>query len=266
MYMINRAQMGPIIEGRGGIPHKYVTGMSDRLVPQWLDDATIARLNTYPYDPEKGISMLQHAGWKKGAGGIWVTPDGQKATWEVLAEDQYVDILSCATNFADQLAPYGFKLSIRTVAFTVGFDVRAAGNFELTAYGWGSADPHPHFSWDADVLLWMPPEITGPGSGFDVVQKTTSYGTVNLRTLIDQSALGLDVAKQKELCAKMALIYNELVPFLPFVERYGLNPTQPPGAHRVAGWPPPNDPIYLNSPYSDSFLVELLYTGVIHPA
>ncbi len=265
MYMINRAQMGPIVEGRGGIPNKYVTGMSDKLVPLWLDSATVAKLNTYPYDPQKGVSMLQSAGWKKGSDGIWKTPDGQTATWEVLAEGEYVDILSLATNFADQLAPYGFKLKARTVAFTQANDVRYAGNFQLTSYEWASADPHPHFAWLADILNWIPPTSSGPGSGFNVVQKTANYGTVNLRTIIDQSALGLDVNKQKALSAKMALIYNELIPYFPFVERYGLNPTQPPGVHRVAGWPPPNDPIYLNSPYSDSFVVEMLYRGVLHP-
>lgn len=265
MYMINRAQMGPVVEGRGGIPNKYITGMSDKLVPIWLDSATTSKLNTYPYDPQKGVSMLQSAGWKKGSDGIWVTPDGQKATWEVLAEGEYVDILSLATNFASQLAPHGFKLSARTVAFTQANNVRAAGNFQLTSYIWASADPHPHFAWVSDVLQWIPPTTAGPGSGFNVVQKTKNFGTVDLRSLIDQTALGLDVSKQKALCAKMALIYNELVPYFPFVERYGLNPTQAPGSHRVAGWPKPNDPIYLNSPYSDSFVIELLYAGALHP-
>jgi peptide/nickel transport system substrate-binding protein len=266
MYMINRPQMGPVVEGKGGIPNQYVTGMSDHLVPIWLDSATISKLNTYPYDPQKGVSLLQSAGWKKGSDGVWVTPDGQKATWEILAEGEYVDILSLATNFADQLAPYGFKLSARTVAFTVANDVRYAGNFQLTSYEWASADPHPHFAWVSDILNWIPPSSSGPGSGFNTVQKTTNFGTVDLRTLIEQTALGLDVGKQKALCAKMALIYNELIPFLPFVERYGLNPTQPPGVHRVAGWPALSDPIYLNSPYSDSFVVLMLYGGVLHPA
>ena len=164
-----------------------------------------------------------------------------------------------------QLAPCGFKLRTRTVAFTIANDVRAAGNFELTSYEWASADPHPHFSWVSDVTKWIPPQTAGPGSGFNVVQQTKNFGTVDLRQLIDQTALGLDVNKQKALVRKMALVYNELVPFFPFVERYGLNPTQPPGVHRVAGWPPLNDPIYLNSPYSDSFVVMMLYTGQLHP-
>lgn len=264
MYMIDRAQMGPVVEGPGGVPNKYVTGFSDLLVPDWLDKATISKLNTYPHDPQRGIALLQSAGWKKGSDGIWVTPDGQKATWEILAEAEYVDVSSCATNFADQLRPYGFKLATRTVTYTQVQPLRFAGNFELTSSIWAQGDPHPHFAWFQDVEFYIPPSSSGPGSGFNPVQKT-QFGTLNLRKVIDDSALGLDTAKQKALVKKMALIYNDLIPgFFPFVERYGGNPSQPPGVHRVVGWPPLHDPIYLNSPYSDSFVVMMLLTGTLH--
>jgi peptide/nickel transport system substrate-binding protein len=261
MYMINRPQMGPVVEGPGGVPNKYVTGISDHLVPDWMDSASIAKLNTYPYNPQKGMAILKSIGWKRGSDGIWVTPDGQKATWEILAETEYVDVSSTATNFADQLAPYGFKLSTRTVTYTQVPNMRWAGNFQLTATQWAAGDPHPHFSWVQDVEFFIPPRSTGVGSGFNPIQKT-SFGTVDLRKLIDASALGLDVAKQKALVQKMALIYNDLIPFFPFVERYGGNPTVP--GKRVAGWPKPNDPIYLNSPYSDSFVIMMLLTGQLH--
>jgi peptide/nickel transport system substrate-binding protein len=262
MYMINRPQMGPVVEGPGGIPNKRVTGFSDILAPDWLNSSTMARLNPYPYNPSKGVAMLEGAGWKKGSDGIWVTPSGQKATWEVLAETEYVDVSSCATNFVDQLAPYGFKLATRTVTFTQTQALRFAGDFELTATQWAAGDPHPHFSYVQDVEFYIPPRSTGPGSGFNPIQKTNSYGTVDLRQVIDQSGLGLDVAKQRALVDKMAVIYNDLIPFFPFVERYGGNPTIP--GKRVAGWPKPSDPIYLNSPYSDSFVIMMLLTGQLH--
>ena len=264
MYLIDRAQMSPVVEGPGGVPNRYVTGFSDQLVRAWLEPATIAQLNTYPHHPERGLSMLRSIGWRRGADGIWVTPDGQTATWEILAEAEYVDILSLATNVADQLAPYGFKLRVRPVAYTAGLNVRHAGHFALTAYAWGAGDPHPYFAWVADILAWTPQLGAWPGAGFNVVQQTARFGRVDLGTLIRQSARGLDVHRQKDMVQQLALIYNEVVPFLPFVERYGRNPSQPPGAHRVTGWPPPSDPIYLNSPYSDSFVIMLLLTGRLH--
>ena len=42
--------------------------------------------------------------------------------------------------------------------------------------------------------------------------------------------------------------------------------TTRPTRARVAGWPAPSDPIYLNSPYNDSFVIMMLLTGQLHPA
>lgn len=262
MYMVDRAQMAPVIEGKGGLPNKYVTGFNDHLVPQWLDRATTARLNTYAHNPQHGIGLLRSIGWTTGADGIWVTPDGQKATWKVLAEAEYPDVLACATNFADQLASHGFKLRVQAVTYTKAQSMRWAGDFELTSTIWGAGDPHPYSSYVQDVEFTLPPRSAGPGSGFNPIQQTSGFGTVDVRKLIDQSGLGLNTAKQKALVQELALIYNELIPFFPFVERYGRNPTRP--GVRVAGWPPLHDPIYLNSPYADSFVIMMLLTGRLH--
>lgn len=264
MYLIDRTKMGRAVEvvAAGKVANKYVTGFGDHLVPQWLDRATTARLNTYAHNPQRGLSMLRSSGWTRGADGIWVTPDGQKATWKVLAEVEYPDVLACATNFADQLAAYGFKLRVQAVTYTKAQSMRWAGNFELTATIWGAGDPHPYSSYVQDVEFTLPPRSAGSGSGFNPIQQSSGFGTVDVRKLIDQSGLGLNTAKQKALVQELALIYNELIPFFPFVERYGRNPTRP--GVRVAGWPPLHDPIYLNSPYADSFVIMMLLTGRLH--
>jgi peptide/nickel transport system substrate-binding protein len=264
MYMIDRKAMGPVVEGPGGFPNQYVSGMSDALIKSggWVDPAALAKFNTYPYDPKKGMSLLESIGWKKGSDGVYVTPDGQKATWEVLAAAEYVDQASQATNFADQLSPYGFKLKIRTVSYPQVYPLVYAGNFDFVSRIYAAADPHPHFSYFQDIAAWIPPITSGVGSGFNPVVQTANHGTVNLLNLINTSALGLDVAKQKPIIAELAEIYNDQVPMLTYVDRYGGNPTLP--GKRVAGWPPLGDKIYQNSPYADSFVVMMLLTGQLH--
>ncbi|HZS93034.1 MAG TPA: ABC transporter substrate-binding protein [Chloroflexota bacterium] len=264
MYMIDRKAMGPVVEGPGGFPDKYVSGMSDALlkIGNWVDPSTLSKFNTYPYDPKKGVSMLESIGWKKGSDGVFVTPDGQKATWEILAAAEYVDQASLSTNFADQLAPYGFKLKVRTVSYPQVFPLVYAGNFDLVSRQFAAADPHPHFSYDQDISQWIPPITSGVGSGYNPVVKTAKFGTVDLLKAIRDSALGLDANKQRPIIAKLAQIFNDEVPFLTFVDRYGGNPTLP--GKRVAGWPPLTDKIYQNSPYADSFVVMMLLTGQLH--
>ena len=61
----------------------------------------------------------------------------------------------------------------------------------------------------------------------------------------------------------MALAYNELLPQIPLYERYGNNPVP---SRYAAGWLPEDDPIYLNSPYADSFVVMQILDGTLHPA
>jgi len=262
MHAVNRAESGAVGEGLSGFAVKYVAGFSDHQVSDWLDSATIAKLDTYPYDLDKAASLLTSIGWKKGSDGMWVTNDGSKADWELLVEAEFVDSSSTATNFASQMAKLGIKITVRTVTYTQTPTMRGAGNFQLAIAGWGAGDTHPHFAFSNDILQYVPPITNGPGSGFKLVQPTDDFGTVDLRKTIDDSALGLDVAKQKALVRKMALIFNDLLPIMPLWERLGGNPTRP--GVRVAGWPPPSDPIYLNSPYTDSFVVMMLLTGQLH--
>jgi peptide/nickel transport system substrate-binding protein len=114
-----------------------LAGQRDILVPDWLDSATIARLNTYPHDPVKAASLLKSIGWKKGAGGVWITPDGKKAEWELRAKAKGADWSAPSTSFADQLAPFGITIKVRTLTYTqVPVEV-GKGTFQLAMQSWG---------------------------------------------------------------------------------------------------------------------------------
>jgi peptide/nickel transport system substrate-binding protein len=76
-------------------------------------------------------------------------------------------------------------------------------------------------------------------------------------------AAQIDVDAQKEAISQLALIYNELLPGVPLWERYGNNPVP---SRFAAGWLPDEDPIYLNNPYADSFVVIQILDGTLGPA
>jgi len=54
------------------------------------------------------------------------------------------------------------------------------------------------------------------------------------------------------------------LPQIPLWERYGNNPAL--DGLRVTGWLPPGHPIYRNSPYSDSFTIQMIMNGTLRPA
>ncbi|MBX3014762.1 MAG: hypothetical protein KF832_24795, partial [Caldilineaceae bacterium] len=84
-----------------------------------------------------------------------------------------------------------------------------------------------------------------------------------LTDLTKAAGAGGDAEAQKEALGTIALAYNELLPQIPLFERYGNNPVP---SRFAAGWLPEGDPIYLNSPYADSFVVLQILDGTLHPA
>lgn len=264
---INREENSKITYGESAKPVKYMAGMPDILVEQWLSKEDIAKLNTYAYDPKKAEQILTDLGWKKGGDGVWQAKDGTKAEFDLLVAAEFADNSASAQNAAEQLTKFGIKTAIRTVTFTqVDPDVNK-GNFQLAFRGWGNAShPHPHFSYDTAFLLHNTGRAAnagGKGIAFDLKQQTESVGEVDLEQLTIASAQGLDEGKQKEQVTKAALAYNELLPKIPLYERFGNNPVLE--GVRVTGWPKDDDPILKNSAYADSFVIMMMLEGRLKP-
>jgi peptide/nickel transport system substrate-binding protein len=187
------------------------------------------------------------------------------AAWELLTQVELPDNAATAQDFADQLGALGITIDVRRVPAAQMPDMLDAGNFQLAIAEWGALDGwHPYFSFVQSVLQNVPPATRGPGAGFSPMQQTKDFGMVDLRKTIDATALGVNLARQSALVRKMALVFNELLPILPLWERQGNNPIV--AGARVAGWPKPDDPIYLNSPYADSFVIMMLLTGRLRPS
>ena len=150
---VDRDQNAKVTYADSGKGAKYMTGMSDMLVPKWMPDPDIKALNLYPYDVNKAASMLTDLGWKKGGDGVWTTKDGQRAEFEMLTPAEYVDSSTSAQNAAEQLTKFGFKTTVRAITYTQ-FPVDVdKGNFQLAIAGWGaSTNPHPFFSYDNDPV------------------------------------------------------------------------------------------------------------------
>lgn len=252
----------------GGVPNvgvKYYTGFSDTLVPLWLSQDQIGKLNKYGFNPDKAASLLNELGWKKGSDGVYTTADGTRAEVDFTSITEYEDTMASSVVAAQQLTKLGIKTTVRSVTFTQQPIDIDKGNFELAAMGWGAGNPHPHFAYVTDLFQHNTLAANNGGKGIDfpLQQKTSSVGEIDLKKAVDDSALGLDVAKQKDLIFKVAQAFNELLPIVPIYERWANNPMLE--GVRVTGWAPPSDPIYTNSPYADSFVIMQLLNGTLKP-
>jgi peptide/nickel transport system substrate-binding protein len=244
-----------------------MAGFSDLLVPNWISGDDIQRLNRYPYDQATAAALLQQAGWTK-VGDSWQTPAGTPADYELVFPAEFADWSASGQNLADQLTNFGIRVTPRSVTFTQVPDQVDKGDFQMVIQGWGaSTQPHPHFSFVADLFTHNIPiaaNLGGKGMAFPLKQTTDALGDVDLEQLVVNAPLGLDEATQKNSVTTAAIAFNELMPMIPLFERYGNNPAL--DGVRVKGWPADTDPIVLNAPYGDNFTIMLLLTGQLTPA
>jgi peptide/nickel transport system substrate-binding protein len=267
-YAVNRAENGQVSMAESGVPVRYMTGMSDNFVETWVTEEVRAQLNPYEHDPARAEEILLGIGFTRGSDGVWLDDTGARIEVEYLFQAEFADWSASARNACEQLTEFGIQCTARSITFTQFNPEVWDGNFELASLTWGSGNPHPHFSYDFSLRFYNPAlggtgDPTKPGMSFNLVQQTDALGEVDLGALIDAAGKGADIDAQREAISQLALAYNELLPGVPLWERYGNNPAP---SRFAAGWLPDDDPIYLNSPYSDSFVIIQILDGTLHPA
>jgi len=264
-YVLDRNENGTVALGDSGKPCKFMAGFSDILVPDWISDADQKKLNAYEKNEDKATQLLTAAGWKK-SGGKWQTPAGKPAAYDLKFPTEFAYWNPAATNAADQLNKFGFNITKRGITFTQLNPDVLAGKFDISIQGWGASNhPHPYFAFVQDLYTFnyvIAANSGGKGMNFPLKQTTTA-GPIDLQSVVDKSAQGLNVDEQKKNITAAAMAFNELLPIIPLWERYGNNPALE--GTRVAKFPADDDPILKNAPYADNFVIMYMYQGKVAP-
>jgi peptide/nickel transport system substrate-binding protein len=264
-YAVNRDEAGKVALGDSGKGVKEMSGMADALNKQWLPAGVESSLNPYAYDLTKADALMQKAGYKKGADGIYADAAGKKLEFEFSVPSDFTDWSAAADNVAQQLNKFGIKTKVRGTLWSQYTTDMNDGKFQFGMLPWGSTQPHPQFAYIADVFTYngggkvkdATPEK--PGMNFPLVQKF-SGGEINFDQMITESGFGTKQEQQAPPVIKMAQAFNELLPIVPVFERYSNAPLQD-GAH-VTGWPKDGDAIMTNGS-ADSFATIMIVTGKI---
>ncbi|HLU37161.1 MAG TPA: ABC transporter substrate-binding protein [Thermomicrobiales bacterium] len=265
-HVIDRAQNGQVALGESGVPVQYMSGMSDQMIGDWLDQADIDTLNQYEPDQDMATSLLEEAGWTKD-GDAWVMADGTPAAFEMLIPVESPDWSAAGMDAAEQLSLFGIEVTPRAVPVAQQSLDTDQGNFDLSVRYWGTpSNPHPHFAYSQSLFSHntLARNAGGEGIAFPLVQDTDVAGEVDLEQLTIESAEGLDTDAQRENVAVIAKVFNELLPNIPLFERFGNNSVLE--GVRVASWPDDDHPIYQNSFYADPIVTMLMLSGELEPA
>jgi peptide/nickel transport system substrate-binding protein len=264
-YAINRNENGTVGEGKSGKGVVYMAGLSDTAIPTWLSADDISKLNKYEESASKAESLLKAVGWKK-QGGKWHTPQGKKASYELLFPSDFADWSAAAKNLQSQLNNFGFDIILKGEQSVQHTADMKASKFTIAIEGWGSSgNPFPADSFVAALFTYNTPQLapTQKGMNFPMTQNTDIVGKVDLKKVVVDAGLGATPDDLKKNTTTACLAFNELLPVVPLWERYGNNPALP---SAVAGYPADGDPIYFNSPYADNFTTILTLQGTLKPA
>ena len=268
-HAINMDENAFVSLGESAENHVSMTGVSDNFIGNWLTEDQLAAMEPYEYNMEGAAAILEGIGFTKGADGIWVDDQGNKCEYELTVPAEYADWSAAAENAAEQLTRFGIKTVMRGVTYTQHGAVVDDGDFQMAIRGWGSGNPHPYFSLQVAfrthnlAALETGGDATLPGMAYDLQRTLADGRTVDIEQMIIDCPKGLDMDEQKGRVLELAQIFNEELPKVPLWERYGNNPIQ--DGLRTTGWPPDDDPLFLNSPYADSFVVIWILDGTLEP-
>ena len=262
--VIERDQNAFLTNGFGAMGTVYMAGLLDSSVPALLNQDVVDQLDRYEFDTERAAALLESIGYAKNADGIWADADGNTLSAEWIFPAEFADFAGATQDAIAQLNAFGFDITARAMPWQeVPTNIRN-GTFELSVWSWGAASPFAYNHFRNPMQRWiteLDPEQ--PGLGFPLEELEYNGEVINLSQMITDSSAGLDVDAQKERTGEVALILNDLMPFIPLNIILSAEPFN---TDLISGRPAADDPILLNPTGTDHFLKYYILTGVLGPA
>ena len=230
-FALNNARVAMIGE-YGYEPPANQAGIVTPTFTSWLDKPALAAAG-YKYDPAKAIAILEKAGYKRGADGIFTTPDGKPLSFTIINQSAYTDWVAALQVVAQEFQAVGIKLNVSNLA---GNDYNAKldnGQFDL-AYGYEAGGPTPYY----EFRQWL----YGPASAAIGQSASTNwerYINKDTDTLIDSYATSTSTAQQMQIMSKLEKILLDDVPLIPVTEQVDWDQYS---TKQFVGWPTAADP------------------------
>jgi peptide/nickel transport system substrate-binding protein len=243
-YAIDRARVAKIGE-YGYQPAANQTGIVTPTFSSWLDKGLASKVT---YNPQKAISILQKAGFKK-KGDLFYTKNGKALSFRIINIGGYSDWVASVQVIQQQLKAVGIKITPENLSSTT-FDSDAYnGKFELMYNGNESGGPAPYY--ELRQLLYS--KNSAP-IGKIAASNWERYYNPAVDKLIEQYGATTSLAKQHEIVRKLeAAMVNDLpvIPVTESVDWYQYN------TKNLTGW------VTQSNPYARPAAYEVPDWGVL---
>ncbi len=240
-YGIDRQKASTIGE-YGYEPASNQAGIVTPTFSSWLDSSQAAAFgNNYAYNPQKAISILQHAGFKKGSDGIFATPSGQRLSFNVVNNGGFSDWVAAMLTIQQSLKAVGIELKPENVAYSTWQSDIYTGKFDLGYYA-ETGGPSPYY----ELRQWLysansAPIGTAAGSNF------SRYSNAAADALINQYATTTSAATQHSIVDQLQKIMLTDLPVIPVTEQVDWFQYD---TGSFSGWPSPSNPYAQPAAYN----------------
>ena len=211
-YAINRPMVSKIGE-YGYEPPSNQTDIVEPTFSSWYDASLAGKYgNAYAYNPSKAISLLEHAGYKKGGNGIF-EKDGKPLSFTIINNGGFSDWVASVNVVQSELKAVGIQITPDNLSNTTFLSDVEDGHFQL-AYDWDSSGPGPYY--ELRQLLYSPntaPIGTAAASNFE------RYSSKSTDALIDQYAATTNSAVQHKVVDELEQVMLSDVPVIPVTEQ-----------------------------------------------
>lgn len=235
-YGIDRQRVALIGE-YGYEPAGNQTGVLMPNFASWLDTKQAAQYgNNYAYNPQKAISLLEQAGFKRDGSGTFKNPSGKPLSFSIINNAGYTDWVASVQVIQNQLKQIGIELHPENLSQTDYQTRLNNGQFDL-AYALPPYGPNPYYDFHAVLFS---------GNSAPIGQAATSnyerWISPQTDALLNQFAAASDSATQHALINRLQGIMLSQVPVIPVTEQVAWDEWS---TAKFAGWPTPQNP-YAN--------------------
>ena len=239
-YAINRQKASTLGEF-GYEPPSNQTGIVTPTFSKWLDTSQAASFgNNYAYNPQKAMSVLEKAGYKKGSDGIFAK-NGKKLSFTIINNGGFSDWVNAVNVVVADLKAVGIQVTPQNLSSTSYQAKLFAGQYDL-GYGAETGGPSPYF----ELRQWLysansAPIGTAAGSNFE------RYSSQATDALINQYPATTDPVQQQQIVNKLELVMLQDVPVIPITEAVDWFQYD---TGKFSGWPTPSNPYAQPAAYN----------------
>jgi len=239
-YAIDRHKASLIGE-YGYEPASNQAGIVTPTFSSWLDAPQAATYgNNYSYNPQKAISILQAAGFKKGSDGI-MAKGSQKLSFTVVNNGGFSDWVAAMQVITADFKAVGIQLTPDNVAYNTWQSDIYTGKFQLGYYA-ETGGPSPYY----ELRQWLygpnsAPIGTAAGSNFE------RYSNPAVDQLINQYATTTSTSEQHSIVGQLQKVMLQDVPVIPVTESVDWFQYD---TGSFSGWPTPSNPYAQPAAYN----------------